>query len=267
MALNRHSIWFAAGLALTATLATSQPGTASGACTQHIYTTNQTNNWIWVTIYDVGKATHMDWGWVGPNAYRSWSGGGSPYPFFNQYFCGLTYYVRAEVKAGGPQNTPNVFDTTVRVNPSEGGNNTVCLYTNNNGKSYYWDYSDKCTLDRPGGGGGGFRPMLPIFSAAQSAKLTALKPTPHPQPSVIKLVAADVRAPFGPNSAVHQIDVVVDGQKQPTTFGKLGKWSTSTPSEIQITDDLGDFRVLEAGTGSVTWTYAGKNYETSIHAQ
>ena len=50
-------------------------------------------------------------------------------------------------------------------------------------------------------------------------------------------------------------------------FGKLGKWSTSTPDIIQLVDDTGTFRVLKPGTGSVAWKYADKEFEAKIQAQ
>ena len=76
-----------------------------------LYTANPTKNWIWVTIYDLGKTTHLDYGWVDPGTVREWQSG--------HYLYGSFYYVRGEVKGGGRQDTPNVFDTTVQVNPQD----------------------------------------------------------------------------------------------------------------------------------------------------
>lgn len=76
-----------------------------------IYTANATKNWIWVTIYDLGKTTHLDYGWVEPGTVREWQSG--------NYLYGSFYYARGEVKAGGPEDTPNIFDTTVQVNPQD----------------------------------------------------------------------------------------------------------------------------------------------------
>lgn len=76
-----------------------------------MYTANATKNWIWVTIYDLGKTTHLDYGWVEPGVVREWQAG--------NYLYGSFYHVRAEVKAGGPEDTPNIFDTNVEVNPQD----------------------------------------------------------------------------------------------------------------------------------------------------
>ena len=228
------------------------------------YTRNDTGYWIWVTMYDAAKVTHMDWGWVAPHSARRWTGGGSPYPGFNTYGCGWTYYARAEVKADGPQNTPNIFDTTIQVDPTvdKQPGDVVCLVTKDGGKHFYWIDGVTCTVYGVANSSGQISGVIAVKSAAPD-----LKPTPHPQPAVVKLATADVQAPFGPSSTAHRIDIVADGKTQPADFGKLGKWSTSTPDVIQLTDDTGGFRALKGGTGSVTWTYAGKAYETSIHAQ
>jgi hypothetical protein len=228
------------------------------------YTRNNTSYWIWVTMYDFGKATHMDWGWVAPNTTRRWTGGGSPYPGFNSYMCNWDYYARAEVKASGPHDTPNIFDTTMEVSPAadKQQGDVACLVTKDGGKHFYWIDDATCTVKGVANASGEISSVVAVKSAAPD-----LKPTPHPEPAVVKLAAADVQAPFGPNSAVHRIDIVSDGKTQPTDLGKLGKWSTSTPDVIQLADDTGGFRVLKAGTGAVTWTHAGKTYEAVIHAQ
>jgi hypothetical protein len=74
-----------------------------------LYTANATPHWIWITIYDLAKTTHLDYGWVQPNSVRGWASG--------NYCWGSFYYVRAEVKAGTGQDGGNIFDTTVQVNP------------------------------------------------------------------------------------------------------------------------------------------------------
>lgn len=234
----------------------------------HIYTWNSTDKWIWVTIYDTGKVTHMDWGWVAPHSDRSWSAGGGPAG--SKYLCGFTYYARAEVKAGGPADTPNLFDTTVEIDPqsSGGGKNRACLTTNNNGRSYYWNYNDDCiNVTDPGRAGPLSAARGPSVARVAAVNAAPLKPTPHPHPAVVKLTAAVVQAPFGPNSALHHLDIIVDGKKQPVGLGKFGKWSTATPEIIQIVDDTGGFRALKAGTGALSWKYGDKTYDAAVHAQ
>ena len=55
-----------------------------------LHTANATPHWIWVTIYDLGKTSHLDYGWVEPNKVRDWASG--------NYCWGSFYYVRAEYK-------------------------------------------------------------------------------------------------------------------------------------------------------------------------
>src|SRR5262249_20732330 len=74
-----------------------------------LYTANTTPNWIWITIYDLAKTTHLDYGWVQPGTVREWTSG--------NYLWGSFYYVRAEVKAGTSQDGAKIFDTTAQVNP------------------------------------------------------------------------------------------------------------------------------------------------------
>jgi hypothetical protein len=61
-----------------------------------LYIAIAAKNWIWVTIYDLAKTTHLEL-WMGGR------GDGQ----------------RAEVKGGARQDNPNAFDTTVQVNPRD----------------------------------------------------------------------------------------------------------------------------------------------------
>lgn len=75
-----------------------------------IVTYNPTKKWIWVTIYDLGKTQHLDYGWVAPLNGRGWKSG--------NYSCAAYYYVRAQVKDNegrNPVDGPDIFDTTVQV--------------------------------------------------------------------------------------------------------------------------------------------------------
>ena len=103
-----------AGFAAAAAL--WSPGARAGCGT--IVTFNPTDHWAWITIYDLAKTTHMDYGYVAPHSVRSWTGGAS----ILKYACGSFYHVRAEVKASTdpkvqPGDTPNIFDTNVQINP------------------------------------------------------------------------------------------------------------------------------------------------------
>jgi hypothetical protein len=69
---------------------------------------------IWITIYDLGKTSHLDWGCVdAANNSRSWQSG--------TYLYGSFYYVRAEVKAGPSCGGGTICDTTVQINPQSPG--------------------------------------------------------------------------------------------------------------------------------------------------
>jgi hypothetical protein len=71
-------------IALVPTDARATP--IAGAAT--VLTTNNYNpgNSIWVTIYDLGKTQHMDWGCVKGGEFRKWQSG--------TYLYGSFYYVR-----------------------------------------------------------------------------------------------------------------------------------------------------------------------------
>jgi hypothetical protein len=64
---------------------------------------------IWITIYDLGKTQHLDYGCVNPGDFRKWQSG--------NYLYGSYYYVRAEVKAGPSCGGATICDTTVQINP------------------------------------------------------------------------------------------------------------------------------------------------------
>ena len=80
-----------------------------------IVTLNQTDHWVWITIYPLDHQEHYDWGWVAPHSFRAWHAGGAPTPM--SYMCGSYYYVRYEVKQGHGQDGANLFDTTMQINP------------------------------------------------------------------------------------------------------------------------------------------------------
>lgn len=93
-------------------------GAARAGCGT-IVTFNPTDHWAWITIYDLAKTTHMDYGYVAPHGVRSWTAGASVI----KYACGSFYHVRAEVKqatdpkAQPPGDPPDIFDTNVQINP------------------------------------------------------------------------------------------------------------------------------------------------------
>jgi hypothetical protein len=91
---------------------------------------------IWITIYDLFKLWHLDYGCVGSAAAGSWQGG---------HYGASIYYVRAEVKAGPSCGGATVCDTTVQLMPqSHDGKlfwgTKVTLLPN--GKNCYWRHDD-----------------------------------------------------------------------------------------------------------------------------
>jgi hypothetical protein len=69
---------------------------------------------IWITIYDLGKTSHLDWGCVdATNNSRMWMSGA--------YLYGSFYYVRGEVRAGPGCGGATICDTTVQINPQSPG--------------------------------------------------------------------------------------------------------------------------------------------------
>ena len=90
-------------------LAAARPA-AAGCTAGAMITINDTPKWIWITIYDLGKTTHLDYGWVAPLNRRVWQSG--------RYNCLSWYHVRAEVKdweGGAAQDGPNISDTEVET--------------------------------------------------------------------------------------------------------------------------------------------------------
>ncbi|HKD07044.1 MAG TPA: hypothetical protein VKB79_14165 [Bryobacteraceae bacterium] len=74
-----------------------------------VYTVNTTDNRVWITIYDLGKTTHLDYGWVDARSSRAWASG--------SYAYGSFYHVRGEVKSNAAGSDPNIYDTSIQINP------------------------------------------------------------------------------------------------------------------------------------------------------
>ena len=100
---------------------------------------------VWVTIYDLGKTRHLDYGCVSKLSDRSWRSGG--------YTWGAYYYVRGEVKQNADCSGATLCDTTVQVNPqtnegwpgaagpntSPGARSGTDWAIHPNGTNCYWD--------------------------------------------------------------------------------------------------------------------------------
>ncbi len=65
---------------------------------------------VWVTVYDLGKTRHLDYGCMAASGgIRHWTSG--------HYAFGSFYYVRGEVKEGKDCSGRTLCDTTVQANP------------------------------------------------------------------------------------------------------------------------------------------------------
>ncbi len=139
---------FLAALAVLCALVVPQAARAGNFLKSSVYTRNLSSKSIWITIYDLTKRRHMDYGCVDAAGaqntnpdYREWRSGA--------YTWGGFYYVRAEVKAGPSCGGRTLCDTTVQINPQhnptagsfggifQGLRNAVSLRWN--GSGCYWD--------------------------------------------------------------------------------------------------------------------------------
>jgi hypothetical protein len=103
--MNSYKRFAAVALASTAL---ALPGIASAHIT--LYTTNSyPGKAVWITIYDLGKLRHLDYGCVAINSQRGWTSG--------QYTYGAFYYVRGEVKERSDCGGKTLCDTTIQANP------------------------------------------------------------------------------------------------------------------------------------------------------
>jgi hypothetical protein len=127
----RYALSLMAAAALDAAADQPSPGTDPGLC-EALRTINATGNRIWVTVYDLGKTRHLDFGWVEPCSVRVWRSG--------SYACGSYYYVRAEVK--DYYLTRNVYDTTVQHNPQGLNYGSWVETLRRKGDNYYWEHGN-----------------------------------------------------------------------------------------------------------------------------
>ena len=98
---------------------------------------------VWITIYDLGKTRHLDYGCMkaGTGSTRTWTSG--------NYAFGSYYYVRGEVKSDANCGGRTLCDTRVQIHPmnmgiiSSGkdmqGPEHVNWHIHPNGNNCYWD--------------------------------------------------------------------------------------------------------------------------------
>jgi hypothetical protein len=116
---------------------------ASSMIVPKFFTHNHYNdNAVWVTIYDLGKTRHLDYGCVAKGGgVRTWTSGG--------YAFGSFYYIRGEVKENADCGGRTLCDTTVQVNPQNNDmmagsedvskNSSLNWHIHPNGNNCYWD--------------------------------------------------------------------------------------------------------------------------------
>jgi hypothetical protein len=109
-----------------------------------VETVNNTNHWVWITIYDVTKTIHMDYGWVAPCRVRRWTGYGGA----------IRGFIRGEVKQSTDPNSnantgPNIFDTIEKYDDDYEQTTILLRRVFETGKpildangheQYYWDH-------------------------------------------------------------------------------------------------------------------------------
>jgi hypothetical protein len=276
---------FATLLKRAATIAIASLGLMAGhahAGCGTIWTANLTDKWMWVTIYDLGKTQHLDWGWVGPHDVRGWHAGGAPTP--QVYLCGSFYHVRAEAK-DGHEGGNTIADTEIQINPqlknwvqvvgsivttgltctdapevcavkwglnkgidmaifgNESNGGIVCLVSHDN-KSFFWVEGADC--------------------ANKDVKNPwYVKPT-KPSPAKITL---KVMSRVGPGQTIQNATVYFGPDHQMPAVVTKGKWSTPTPKVVKIHDGTGRYQVIGKGKGIIAWTYEGKTYTAEFVSQ
>lgn len=95
-----------------------------------IYTYNTTPNNVWITIYDLAKTKHLDWGNMDPQGSREWTSG--------NYSQGAYYHVRGEVKNS---DGCTIYDTSIQVVAQNTNNIYVTLHQGPS--NYYWSNDDQ----------------------------------------------------------------------------------------------------------------------------
>lgn len=100
---------------------------------------------VWITIYDLGKLRHLDWGCVAIGSQRGWTSG--------NYAYGSFYYIRGEVKENADCTGRTLCDTTIQANLQYVSNidramhhKSFSMHTqfqmHKNGDNCYWENTD-----------------------------------------------------------------------------------------------------------------------------
>ncbi|QJD94428.1 hypothetical protein HH214_00355 [Mucilaginibacter robiniae] len=84
---------------------------------------NNASQSIWITIYDVAKTQHLDWGCINGTSSRMFAAG--------QYTLGSYYHVRTEVKESAQCGGKTICDTSIQIRCTT--HNVVGLYCQSDG--------------------------------------------------------------------------------------------------------------------------------------
>jgi hypothetical protein len=168
------------------------------------------NRSMWVTIYDLGKTRHLDYGCVEAKSQRSWESG--------NYAYGSFYYIRAEVKEAPACGGRTLCDTSIQVNPQYPG----YIFPEAVGQAN----SDPVTLI-PNGDNCYFRKGDHRSPGAPS---TPQAPTPNP-PGVAPLPVPAAMPP--PPLA----NISISGGVAPATRRLLSVTADGNQADLYITDD------------------------------
>jgi hypothetical protein len=254
-------------------------GNAQAGCGT-IWTFNMTDHWMWVTIYDLAKLQHLDWGWVAPHNTRPWHAGGAPTP--QSYMCGSYYHVRAQVKPSTDPNAktpdgPDIFDTEIQINPQlsnwlgmiasvvqmgltcAAGDEVLCAVK--------WGLGKGVNMAAFGNESNGSIVCLTTHDGknyfwveSDGCGNKSAKPGPPPPPAIV--ISAGTR--FGPGQRIQRTHMLVNGVSATEAFLESGQWSTPTPKVVKLHGKDGEFQVIGKGKGIIVFTYKGKTHEASF---
>ena len=277
--LRRAALGAAAVLALAA-------GNAQAGCGT-LVTANLTDHWMWVTVYDLAKLQHLDWGWVAPHNLRAWHAGGAPTP--QSYMCGSYYHVRAQVKPNTDPNPahavdgPDIFDTEIQINPQlsnwfmvlasvvkmgltcAAGDEVLCAVK--------WGLEKGADMAAFGNEStGGVVCLLTHDNkhywwvegndcANKNANAKPPKPVMMPASRTV-VPGSNTRS----NSPYHFVLYRGSAPMSPQER-EGGKWSSSNPKVAVVIDQNGHFKALAPGTAKITWTAKGESASAEVHVE
>jgi hypothetical protein len=233
------------------------PGSDPGLC-EALRTINATRNKIWVTVYDLGKLRHLDYGWVDACTVRVWRSGG--------YACGSFYYVRAEVK--DYQEQKNVSDTTVQWNPQglNYGSWVVTLRRNGTSDNYFWEHGNTAGCTPAGNtnccAAGTAPPQgMPVYDAPKYPPQFVPVTFTNSTPFFVKMTVYSTTEPDLKSDCV--------GPKSAKTWSIFGQWEYRLRAEMHRKgcDDgkpgathVGAAKTGGDGKAAATLLYDGKSF-------